>query len=61
MCNGEFFSKEPDETLSFFDYLTESAQQWNTRTDRISLTAQPLRVITGGGKYELKEDTDIQA
>ena len=61
MCNGEFFSKEPDEALSFFDYLAESAQQWNTRTSQAPLAAHPLRAIPGGGKYEIKEDTDVQA
>ncbi|XP_042950123.1 uncharacterized protein LOC122282238 [Carya illinoinensis] len=61
MCNGKFFSKEPDEALSFFDYLAKSAQQWNTRTDRVPLIAQPLRAISGRGKYELKKDTNVQA
>ena len=28
MCNGKFFSKEPDQALTFFDYLAESAQKW---------------------------------
>ncbi|XP_035546578.1 uncharacterized protein LOC108985990 [Juglans regia] len=61
MCNGEFFSKEPNEALPFFYYLAESVQQWNTQTNRVSLTAQPLRAIAGGGRYELKEDTNVQA
>ncbi|XP_057955945.1 uncharacterized protein LOC131149490 [Malania oleifera] len=61
MCNGEFFSKEPDEALAFFDYLAKSAQQWNTRSDRAPMVVQPLRAIGGGGRYEVKEETDIQA
>ncbi|XP_057965435.1 uncharacterized protein LOC131155997 [Malania oleifera] len=61
MCNGEFFSKESDEALAFFDYLAESAQQWNTRSDRAPTTVQPLRAIGGGGRYKVKEEIDIQA
>ncbi|XP_057975278.1 uncharacterized protein LOC131162688 [Malania oleifera] len=61
MCKGEFFSNEPDEALAFFDYLAESAQQWNTRSDRVPTAVQPLRAIGGGGRYDVKEETDIQA
>ncbi|XP_057972681.1 uncharacterized protein LOC131160818 [Malania oleifera] len=61
MCNGEFFSKEPNEILSFFNYLAESAQQWNTSHERAPMVAQPLSVISGGGRYEVKEETSLQA
>ena len=61
MCNGKFFGKEPDQALTFFDYLAESAQQWHTQSDRTPLVVQPHRAIGGGGKYEIKENTNVQA
>ncbi|XP_057958542.1 uncharacterized protein LOC131151305 [Malania oleifera] len=61
MCNEEFFCKEPDEALSIFDYLDESAQQWNTHHEWALIATQPLRVISGGGRYEVKEETSLQA
>ncbi|XP_057962344.1 uncharacterized protein LOC131153916 [Malania oleifera] len=61
MCNGAFFRKEPNEALSFFNYLAENAQQWNTCHERAPIAAQPLRAISGGGRYEVKEETSLQA
>ncbi|XP_057948227.1 uncharacterized protein LOC131143883 [Malania oleifera] len=61
MCNGMFFCKEPDESLSFLDYLAQSAQQWNTHPELAPIAAQPLRVISGGDRYEVKEETSFQA
>lgn len=61
MCNEEFMDKEPDKTMDFFDYLAKSASQWNTRIDKGTIATQPLRTIPNGGKYELKNNIDVQA
>ena len=30
MCNGEFLEKNPNEAKTYFDWLVENAQQWDT-------------------------------
>lgn len=57
MCNGEFFSKEPDDAFEYFDYLAENAQSWDT-TD---VYDRSRRVESENGKYSLKEEDDLRA
>ena len=59
MCNGEFLNKDPDEAFDYFDLLAENAQSWDT-TDTLDRSRASTN-LSGGGKYQLREDDDLSA
>ncbi|XP_057980321.1 uncharacterized protein LOC131166084 [Malania oleifera] len=59
MSNGEPVSEDPDQVLSFFDYLADNVPQCNTRYTQAPMTAHPISTISGGDAYEPPNCPDI--
>ena len=59
MCNGELLNKDSNEAFDYFDLLTENAQSWDT-TDTLDRSRASTN-LSGGGKYQLREDDDLSA
>ena len=46
MCNGQFFSKNPEEALLYFDQIAEGPQNWNTYTEETKAKPSERGVCT---------------
>lgn len=58
MCNGQFMRKSPEEALDFFDELAENNQSWDFSYSTDRTRNEPNTY--GHGKYQLKEQGDLQ-
>ncbi|GFY96811.1 hypothetical protein Acr_11g0011170 [Actinidia rufa] len=58
MYNGQFMRKSPEEALDFFDELVENNQSWDFSYSTDRTRSEPNTF--GHGKYQLKEQNDLQ-
>ena len=52
MCNGEFYSKTPEEAIDFFDFLADNARDWDTTGTQ---NPESKSIAQGGGKFTMRE------
>ena len=60
MCGGDFLSKNPDETMDFLNYVTETSKAWDEPNPR---EVERMRPTTKSreGMYSLTEDMEMKA
>ena len=60
MCGGDFLSKNPDETMDFLNYMTETSKAWDEPNPREVERMRPTPK-SRGGMYSLTEDMEMKA
>ena len=60
MCEGDFVSKNPDETMDFLNYVAETYKAWDEPNPR-EIDRHRLPVNPRGGIYSMSEDVEMKA
>ena len=60
MCEGDFMSKHPEETMDFLNYVAETSKAWDEPNPKEAERMRPA-ANQRGGMYSLTEDMEMKA